>query len=195
MLCRPTSRVSVCRPEHGDSPPWRGGIVVGASGITSRQAEKEPSSLSSVALRPYSPAMSGYRTLDDREADAGPGKFGLGVQTLENFEQLAVIAHVKTRAVVLHLVNDFPVRDLTADLDALQNRRRDSRTNGWHQCASQRTYSTRYRATAASFHSTPEPGRSSRTAQPSTMRSGCSMMGLNQSAYSSQCAVGVTHSR
>src|SRR6266511_2154907 len=56
-------------------------------------------------------------------------------------------------------------------------------------------HSTRYRATASSFHSTPEPGRSSSTAQPSTTRSGCSMMGLNHSAYSSQWAVGVAHRR
>jgi hypothetical protein len=56
-------------------------------------------------------------------------------------------------------------------------------------------HSTRYRATAGSFHSIPQPGRSSGTAHPSTIRSGFLMMGLNHSAYSAQWAVGVTHSK
>src|SRR5258707_8802820 len=46
------------------------------------------------------------------------------------------------------------------------------------------SHATRYRATAASFHSTPAPGLSSSATLPSTIRSGCSRIGLNHSAYS-----------
>lgn len=51
------------------------------------------------------------------------------------------------------------------------------------------------RRTASSFQSTPVPMASSTTAMPLSTRSGSARMGFHQSAYSSQCAVGVQHSR
>ena len=51
------------------------------------------------------------------------------------------------------------------------------------------------RLTASSFHSTPVPKASSMIAMPFSIRSGSARMGFHQSAYSSQCAVGVQHRR
>ena len=51
------------------------------------------------------------------------------------------------------------------------------------------------RLTASSFHSTPVPKASSMIAMPFSIRSGSAKMGFHQSAYSSQCAVGVQHRR
>ena len=48
-------------------------------------------------------------------------------------------------------------------------------------------------ATASSFQSTPVPDTSLRTAIPFSICSGSRSTGFHQSAYSSQCAVGVAH--
>ena len=51
------------------------------------------------------------------------------------------------------------------------------------------------RRTASSFQSTPVPMASPTIAMPFSTRSGSARMGFHQSAYSSQCAVGVQHRR
>ena len=51
------------------------------------------------------------------------------------------------------------------------------------------------RRTASSFQSTPEPMASPTIAVPFSTRNGSASTGFHQSAYSSQCAVGVQHRR
>src|SRR5215208_2889200 len=57
------------------------------------------------------------------------------------------------------------------------------------------TWTTRYRATASSSHSSPVPGRDGMSACPSSTRIGSTRIGAAWSRYSSRCAVGVTASR
>src|ERR1700678_4695698 len=61
--------------------------------------------------------MSGNNAMHNRKSDTGAGKLLAAVQTLKHTKQLVRVAHVESRAVVLHLVDGFTVFDASADGD------------------------------------------------------------------------------
>src|SRR6185369_11794912 len=82
--------------ESGDA----GGFPPSVSRV--RQGEVEGRALARRRLRPDAPTMPAHHTLDNRQADAGAGKFTLTVQALKCTEQLVGIGRIEAGAIVAH---------------------------------------------------------------------------------------------
>src|SRR6185436_12096416 len=107
------SVIFVSRSDDFPCPPGkrifflRHGLRFGA--FQSGQGKEEGCSLVHRAFRPDAPAVSVNDPLDGGKTDAGPGKFGHGMQALKGAEQLSYISHVEARAVIADEINGFIV--------------------------------------------------------------------------------------
>src|SRR4030095_4418769 len=85
-------------------------MVIASAG----QGEVEDSAASGFAFGPYPPLMPRYDALHDGKTDASTRKLFDTVQALKNAEELVVIAHVESDAVILDTVHGFILQFLTA---------------------------------------------------------------------------------
>src|SRR4029434_3098504 len=85
-------------------------MVIASAG----QGEIEDGAASGFAFGPYPPPMPRHDALHDCEADPRTRKLFDAVQALKDAEELVVIAHIESDAVILDTVHRFILQFLTA---------------------------------------------------------------------------------
>src|SRR5213596_3140040 len=83
-----------------------------------REREIERRSLIHVTLTPDPPTVAVHDALHEGQSDAAALELVTPVQALKHSEQLARVAHVEARTIVLHVVDDLAAGAPRADLDA-----------------------------------------------------------------------------
>src|SRR5215208_6546741 len=82
-----------------------------------RQGEIERGAFIHLRLSPDTASVPCHHAPPDRQTHSGPRKLVIAVEALKHSEQLFVVLHVETRAVVLHAVHVLLVCNMPTHLD------------------------------------------------------------------------------